>query len=154
MVETGHIDINTTLSLLSPYLVIPRWVHLQAAIHVMSYLKLTHNLQLAILQSILTHIIIIFWNVIGQIFMRMQQNLSHPILHDLEVKGWIYIFSWTVIMLVTSGLKNLDKVHDVHEFVINYLVLNAVVYQRDISVWCRFCCHEVDVDTLHAANTS
>ncbi|KAL7523480.1 hypothetical protein ACHAXR_000197, partial [Thalassiosira sp. AJA248-18] len=42
----GRIDINTEVSLLSSYLAHPREGHLEAAIHVMAYLKQKHNSRL------------------------------------------------------------------------------------------------------------
>ena len=47
MVEVGCIDINTKVSLLSSYLAMLRLRHSEAVLHVMDYLKLKHNLQLA-----------------------------------------------------------------------------------------------------------
>ena len=47
MVEIGHIDISTKMSLLSLVLAIPRQGHLESALHVMGHLKLKHNSQLA-----------------------------------------------------------------------------------------------------------
>ena len=46
MVEIGRINIVTEISLLSLHLVTPREGHLEAAIHVMSYLHLKHNSRL------------------------------------------------------------------------------------------------------------
>ena len=46
MVEIGHINIATDISLLSSHLVMPREGHIEAAIHVMSYLHLKHNSRL------------------------------------------------------------------------------------------------------------
>ncbi len=43
MVELGHIDIATEVSMLSSYLVCPRKGHLENALHVMGYLQLKHN---------------------------------------------------------------------------------------------------------------
>ncbi len=43
MVELGHIDIVTKISLLSSHLAYPREGHLEAALHVMGYLKQKHN---------------------------------------------------------------------------------------------------------------
>jgi hypothetical protein len=43
MVELGHVDIATKVSMLSSYLVYPREGHLEAVIHVMGYLRLKHN---------------------------------------------------------------------------------------------------------------
>jgi hypothetical protein len=46
MVELGHIDIATEVSMLSSYLACPREDHLEKSLHVMGYLQLKHNLQL------------------------------------------------------------------------------------------------------------
>ena len=46
MVELGRIDIATKISMLSSYLAYPREGHLDAALHVMGYLRLKHNSQL------------------------------------------------------------------------------------------------------------
>ncbi len=46
MVELGHIDIATEVSMLSSYLVCPRKGHLENALHVMGYLRLKHNSRL------------------------------------------------------------------------------------------------------------
>ncbi len=46
MVELGRVDIATEISLLSPHLAYPREGHLDAAPHVMGYLKQKHNSQL------------------------------------------------------------------------------------------------------------
>jgi hypothetical protein len=46
MVELGRVDIATKVSMLSSYIVYPREGHLEAAIHVMGYLRLKHNTQL------------------------------------------------------------------------------------------------------------
>ena len=46
MVELGRIDIATEVSMLSSHLAYPRDGHLEAAIHVMSYLKTKHNSRL------------------------------------------------------------------------------------------------------------
>ena len=46
MVELGRIDICTEISCLASYLAMPRKGHLDAAIHVMSYLKQKHNTRL------------------------------------------------------------------------------------------------------------
>jgi hypothetical protein len=43
MVEIGRIDIATEVSILSSYLAYPREGHLDAALHIMGYLKLKHN---------------------------------------------------------------------------------------------------------------
>eukprot|EP01082_Thalassiosira_pseudonana_P000405 g60.t1 g60 contig1:137315-137881(+) len=43
MVEVGRIDINTEVSLLSQHLALPRVGHLQAALHIMAYLRSKHN---------------------------------------------------------------------------------------------------------------
>ena len=43
MVELGHVDINTKVSLLSLFLTIPRQGYLKVVLDVMSYLKLKHN---------------------------------------------------------------------------------------------------------------
>ena len=43
MVELGCIDIATKISLLSSHLAYPRVGHLEVALHVMGYLKQTHN---------------------------------------------------------------------------------------------------------------
>jgi hypothetical protein len=42
-VELGHIDIITEVSMLSTYLFLPREGHLEAVLHVFSYLGLHHN---------------------------------------------------------------------------------------------------------------
>jgi hypothetical protein len=42
MVELGHVDIATEISLLSSHLAFPREGHLDAALHVMGYLKQKH----------------------------------------------------------------------------------------------------------------
>jgi hypothetical protein len=46
MVELGHIDIATEVSLLSSYLTFPREGHLEIALHIMSYLSQKHNARL------------------------------------------------------------------------------------------------------------
>ncbi len=46
MVELGCIDIATEVSLLSSHLVFPREGHLEAALHIMSYLSQKHNTRL------------------------------------------------------------------------------------------------------------
>jgi hypothetical protein len=46
MVELGRIDIGTKISMLSSYLAYPRECHLEAALHVMGYLRLKHNSRL------------------------------------------------------------------------------------------------------------
>jgi hypothetical protein len=46
MVELGRIDIATEISLLSSHLAYPREGHLEAALHVMAYLKQKHNSRL------------------------------------------------------------------------------------------------------------
>ena len=46
MIEIGRIDIATEVSLLSSYLAYPREGHMDAALHVMSYLGLHHNSRL------------------------------------------------------------------------------------------------------------
>ena len=46
MVEIGCIDIATEVSILSSYLAHPREGHLDAALHIMGYLKLIHNSRL------------------------------------------------------------------------------------------------------------
>jgi hypothetical protein len=46
MVEIGRIDIATEVSLLSSHLAYPREGHLEAALHVMAYLKAKHNSRL------------------------------------------------------------------------------------------------------------
>ena len=46
MVELGRIDIATEVSMLSSHLAYPREGHLEAALHVMSYLKTKHNSRL------------------------------------------------------------------------------------------------------------
>ncbi len=46
MVELGRVDIATDISLLSSHLAYPREGHLDAALHVMGYLKQNHNSQL------------------------------------------------------------------------------------------------------------
>ncbi len=43
MVEFGRVDIAVEVSLLSSYLANPREGHLEAAIHIMGYLRLKHN---------------------------------------------------------------------------------------------------------------
>ena len=43
MVEIGRIDIVTEIIFLSSHLVMPWEGHLEAAVHVMSYLHLKHN---------------------------------------------------------------------------------------------------------------
>ncbi len=46
MVELGRVDIAVEVSMLSSYLAYPREGHLEAAIHVMGYLRLKHNIRL------------------------------------------------------------------------------------------------------------
>jgi hypothetical protein len=46
MVELGHIDIATEVSMLFSYLACPHEGHLENALHVMGYLQLNHNSQL------------------------------------------------------------------------------------------------------------
>ena len=46
MIELGRIDIATKISLLSSHLAYPREGHLEAALHVMGYLKQKHNSRL------------------------------------------------------------------------------------------------------------
>jgi hypothetical protein len=46
MIEIGRIDIATEVSLLSSYLAQPHEGHLEAALHIMGYLKLKHNSRL------------------------------------------------------------------------------------------------------------
>ena len=46
MVELGRIDIATDISMLSSYLAYPTEGHLDAALHVMGYLRLKHNSRL------------------------------------------------------------------------------------------------------------
>ena len=46
MIEIGRIDIATEVSLLSSYLAYPREGHLEAALHIMGYLKQRHNTRL------------------------------------------------------------------------------------------------------------
>jgi hypothetical protein len=46
MVELGRIDIAPKISLLSSHLAYPREGHLEAALHVMAYLKQKHNSRL------------------------------------------------------------------------------------------------------------
>jgi hypothetical protein len=46
MVELGHVDIATEVSMLLSYLAYPCEGHLKAAIHVMGYLRLKHNTRL------------------------------------------------------------------------------------------------------------
>jgi hypothetical protein len=48
MVELGHIDIATEVSLLSSHLAFPPEGHLETAIHIMSYLSQKHNTRLVI----------------------------------------------------------------------------------------------------------
>ena len=43
MIEIGRVDIATEVSLLSSHLALPREGHLNAALHIMSYLKCHHN---------------------------------------------------------------------------------------------------------------
>ena len=47
MTEIGQIDINTEVSLLSSYSAMLRHGHIEAALHIMGYLKLRHNSRLA-----------------------------------------------------------------------------------------------------------
>jgi hypothetical protein len=46
MVELGHIDIMTKISMLSSYLACPCKGHLENTLHVMGYLQLKHNSRL------------------------------------------------------------------------------------------------------------
>jgi hypothetical protein len=46
MVELGHIDIATEVSLLSSHLGYPQEGHLEMALHIMSYLSQKHNKRL------------------------------------------------------------------------------------------------------------
>ena len=46
MVEIGRIDISTEVSLILSHLAFPREGHLEAALHVMAYLKQKHNSRL------------------------------------------------------------------------------------------------------------
>jgi len=46
MVELGRVDIATEVSLLSSHLAYPREGHLEAALHIMGYLRLRHNSRL------------------------------------------------------------------------------------------------------------
>ena len=80
MVETGYIDIDTKLSLLQLVLAMPRQGHL-AALHVMGYLKLKHNLQVTCDPTYPNIHQSIFGNEIEQISKRVQWKLSHPMLH-------------------------------------------------------------------------
>ena len=43
MVELGRVDIATEVSLLSSYMAMPREGHIEATLHIMSYLRKTHN---------------------------------------------------------------------------------------------------------------
>ena len=47
MVELGHVDIITELSLLLSHMALPREGHLDTVFHVYSYLKTNHNSQMA-----------------------------------------------------------------------------------------------------------
>ena len=46
MVELGRVDIGTEVSKLSSFLAMPRRGHMEAALHVMSYLRCKHNSRL------------------------------------------------------------------------------------------------------------
>ena len=46
MIELGRVDICTEVSMLSSHMALPRQGHLEAALHVMSYLSLHHNSRL------------------------------------------------------------------------------------------------------------
>jgi hypothetical protein len=48
MIELGRVDISTEISLLSSHLALPREGHLDAALHVMGYLKYHHNSRLVL----------------------------------------------------------------------------------------------------------
>ena len=72
MIDIGHIDINIELSLLSSHSAISRQGHLVAVLHIVCYLKLSHNSRLAFVQSYPDIDHSTFWGCVSQIFMRVQ----------------------------------------------------------------------------------
>ena len=69
MLESGSIDIITTLLLLSSYLAMPRDGHLEAAVNIMVYMGQKYmNHHSLILNAVCSR------NVIGQNFIRMQKS--------------------------------------------------------------------------------
>ena len=86
MIKIGQIDMNTEVSLLSSQSAMPRQWHLKAALHIMGYLKLRHNSRLVFDTSYPNIDHSNFFNVIGQISIRMQWKLLHPMYCHLEDK--------------------------------------------------------------------
>jgi hypothetical protein len=72
MVELGHIDIATEVSMLSSYLACPCKGHIENALHVMRYLRLKHNSQL--------------------IFDPTYPDIDHTAFHLLN--GWSSMATW------------------------------------------------------------
>ena len=102
IIKIGYIIVTTKMSPLFSYSSMPRQEHLEAVLHIMCYLKLRHNciLEFDPFFPDIDHVI--FENAIGQISMKVQWKLSHPMHYRQEGKRWIYTCLQTVIMLSTT----------------------------------------------------
>ena len=120
MVDVGHTDINTKVSILSSYLDIPRQGHLKAVLHAIGYLKLKHNLQSAYDPSYPNIDHRNFQECDCTDFYESAVKTSHPMLHHLEAEVNLCMFvdsdhacdkqtrrSWTrVIIYMNMSLIN------------------------------------------------
>jgi hypothetical protein len=80
MVKTGHVDIATEVSMLSLYLALPREGHLEAALHIMGYLRLKHNSRLIFDPTYPTIVESDFPQYDWTVF---YGDIKEPILHDI-----------------------------------------------------------------------
>ena len=95
MVELGRIDINTEISQLSTFLAMPRMGHLEAAVHVMSYLKIKHNSRLVLDPSYATIEYRKFkqdedWTAFyGDVEEALPPNAPEPLGKEVELRGFV-----------------------------------------------------------------
>ena len=93
MIEIGHIDINTKVSLLSSYSAMLRQGHSEAALHFIGYLKLRHYSRLVfnLIYTNTDHSN--FWEYDWKDFLGCAVEAIPPILHHQGEKRCIYVCS-------------------------------------------------------------
>ena len=95
MVELGRLDICTEVSMLASYLAMPREGHLDAAIHIMSYLKGKHNSRLVLDPSYARHDKEVFiddadWRPFyGDVKEALPPNAPKPLGREVELRMFV-----------------------------------------------------------------
>ena len=107
MVELGHIDFATEISLLSSHLAYPREGHLEAALHVMAYLK-SRNKVLALPLTRPTPILTCLPSppMTGPSSMGMYRKLSHT----TYLNPWVKTLTFACFRIVTTQERSVPGI--------------------------------------------